>query len=171
MPRLRDIYDPPPELVLGKRLNVRIPEADQKRQRAEVAGILNRLRNQPGVILADEVGMGKTFVALAIAYCFAVSSQRGPVIVMVPANLVDKWEQDLKTFCELYLDTRHPVRKDLATPAEITRSTSIRRRPEQRRADEAARRPVPRAVPLDLPAAWRYGAPSDRQVDQAGLNC
>jgi hypothetical protein len=108
MPRLRDIYDPPPELVLGKRLNVRIPEADQKRQRAEVAGIINRLRNQPGVILADEVGMGKT------------------VIVMVPANLVDKWEQDLKTFCELYLDTRHPVRKDLATPAEITRSTSIR---------------------------------------------
>ena len=53
------------------------------------------------MILADEVGMGKTFVALAIAYSVAVRSPRGPVIVMVPANLVDKWEQDLKTFCEL----------------------------------------------------------------------
>jgi hypothetical protein len=41
MPRMKDVYNPPPELVLGKRLNVRIPEADQKRQRAEVEGIRN----------------------------------------------------------------------------------------------------------------------------------
>ena len=112
MPRMSDIYRPPPELVLGTRLNARVPEADQKRQRAEVEEILRRLRNQPGVILADEVGMGKTFVALAVAYSVAVRSPRGPVIVMVPANLVDKWEQDLKTFCELYLENRHPVRRD-----------------------------------------------------------
>jgi len=50
-----------------------------------------RLRNQPGVILADEVGMGKTFVALAVAYSIAQHSPRGAVIVMVPANLIDKW--------------------------------------------------------------------------------
>jgi len=31
---------------------------------------------------------------------------------MVPANLVDKWEQDLKTFCELYLDDRRPVQRE-----------------------------------------------------------
>jgi Helicase conserved C-terminal domain/SNF2-related domain len=104
MPIKRDIYDPPTDLVLGTRLNARVPEADQKRQRAEVEDILRRLRNQPGVILADEVGMGKTFVALAIAYTVAVNSPRGPVIIMVPANLVDKWAQDLRTFCELYLE-------------------------------------------------------------------
>ena len=73
----------------------RVPAADQKRQREEVEAILARLRRQPGVILADEVGMGKTFVALAIAYSVATRSPRGPVIVMVPANLIDKWEQDL----------------------------------------------------------------------------
>src|SRR5262245_42088073 len=103
MPRMTDIYSCPPELTLGARLNARVPEADQKRQRAEVEELLRRLCNQPGVVLADEVGMGKTFVALAVAYSVAIRSPRGPVIVMVPANLVDKWEQDLKTFCELYL--------------------------------------------------------------------
>ncbi len=50
--------------------------------------------------------MGKTFVALAVACSVAIRSPRGPVVVMVPVNLIDKWEQDLSTFCELYLDTR-----------------------------------------------------------------
>lgn len=76
--------------------------------------ILRRLSTQPGVILADEVGMGKTFVALAIAYSVAMRSPQGPVVVMVPANLIDKWVQDLKTFCELYLENRHPVERDKA---------------------------------------------------------
>jgi superfamily II DNA or RNA helicase len=104
MPMKRDVYNAPTDLVLGTSLNTRVPEADQKRQRVEVEDILGRLRTQPGVILADEVGMGKTFVALAIAYTVAINSPRGPVIIMVPANLIDKWQQDLKTFCELYLE-------------------------------------------------------------------
>ncbi|MCL4204699.1 MAG: DEAD/DEAH box helicase [Pirellulaceae bacterium] len=117
---------PPPELVLGTRLNSRVPEADQKRQRAEVEEILRRLVAQPGVILADEVGMGKTFVALAIAYCYAVLSARGPVIVMAPANLIDKWTQDLHTFCDLYLDNRRAVDRDRATRKELTDATAVR---------------------------------------------
>lgn len=123
---MSDTYLPPPELALGIQLNARVPEADQKRQRAEVDEILRRLRRQPGVILADEVGMGKTFVALAIAYSVAIRSPRGPVIVMVPANLVDKWEQDLKTFCELYLDDRHPVSRDAASRKELTDPHAVR---------------------------------------------
>lgn len=123
---MNDASSPPSELVLGTRLNASVPEADQKRQRAEVEEVLRRLRNQPGVILADEVGMGKTFVALAIAYCVAVSRPRGPVIVMVPANLVDKWEQDLTTFCELYLENRRPIRGDGATRKEFRDPTTVR---------------------------------------------
>lgn len=123
---MSDIYSPPTELVLGTRLNARVPESDQKRQRTEVVEILRRLRNQPGVILADEVGMGKTFVALAIAHSVAFRSPRGPVIVMVPANLVDKWEQDLKTFCELYLENRRPVPRHGATGHDLTDPTSLR---------------------------------------------
>ena len=126
MSRVRDIYSLPQELVLGTRLNARIPKADQKRQRAEVKVILNRLRTQPGVILADEVGMGKTFVALAVAYSVASRSPRGPVIVMVPANLIDKWEQDLKTFFELYIPNRHPIRRDRAEMKDLKEPTAIR---------------------------------------------
>ena len=117
-----DPYRTPRELILGTRINNRVPETDQKRQRAEVEAILARFRQQPGVILADEVGMGKTFVALAVAYCIATRNCQGPVIVMVPANLIDKWQQDFATFCELYLEDRRPVscrgtnRKDLTTP-------------------------------------------------------
>ena len=130
MPIRSDSYRIPPELVLGTRMNDRVPTADQKRQREEVNAILARLRRQPGVVLADEVGMGKAFVALAIAYSVATLCPRGPVIVMVPANLVDKWEQDLATFCELYLDNRRPVcclgarRKDLTAPESVRYGTA-----------------------------------------------
>jgi len=103
-----------------------VPKADQFRQRAEAEEILNRLRNQPGVILADEVGMGKTFVALAIAYTVARRSPHGPVIVMVPPNLVDKWVQDLKTFCELYLENRHAVPTDGASRKELVSVSALR---------------------------------------------
>ncbi|RQV93526.1 hypothetical protein EH220_08115 [bacterium] len=126
MPRINHVYCSPPDLVLGRELNNRVPESDQIRQRAEVEEILRRLLRQPGVILADEVGMGKTYVALAIAYSVGFHSPRGPVIAMVPANLIDKWEQDLRTFCELYLSNRHPVRKELAAHKELTAQSSFR---------------------------------------------
>lgn len=126
MPRLGDVYTLSSELVLGTHLNERVPQADQKRQRAEVVEILRRLRAQPGVVLADEVGMGKTFVALAIACNVALRSHRGPVIVMVPANLVDKWEQDLKTFCELYLENSHTLQREGATRRELREPGAVR---------------------------------------------
>jgi len=126
MPRIDQLHDIPAELVLGTRLNERVPEADQRRQRKEVEEILLRLRHQPGVILADEVGMGKTFVALGIAYSFAVRKASGPVVVMVPANLVDKWVQDLNTFCELYLENRQSVNRDVATQKELRHPTAVR---------------------------------------------
>src|SRR2546421_12098610 len=112
MPDVDDVYQAPIELVLGQRVAKHVPKTDQVRQRVEVEEILRRLRTQPGVILADEVGMGKTFVALGVAYSIAKCSPRGPVILMVPANLVDKWEQDLKTFCELYVQDARAIRND-----------------------------------------------------------
>ena len=126
MPTLGSVYDPPSDLVLGTRLTAHVAEADQKRQRTEALEILTRLHARPGVILADEVGMGKTFVALAVACSVAIRSPRGPVVVMVPANLIDKWEQDLSTFCELYLDTRQPLRREGATRSALKDPTSLR---------------------------------------------
>lgn len=109
MPKLKNQRLLPLEVVLGLRLNEHLPVADQRRQRSEAEVILRRFRTQPGVILADEVGMGKTYVALAVAYTEAIQNPRGPVIVMVPPNLVQKWEEDLKSFCTLYLSQRRAV--------------------------------------------------------------
>ncbi len=116
----------PADLLLGTRFRDNVPQADQMRQRAEVEEILRRLAHQPGVILADEVGMGKTFVALGVAYSVARQNPLGPVVVMVPPNLIDKWEQDLKTFCELYLESRVPLRLDLAPRQQLVARTALR---------------------------------------------
>jgi superfamily II DNA or RNA helicase len=98
-------FDPTIELGgLGSR---RIESADGQRQRTTAEAILSDLRDRPGIVLADEVGMGKTYVALAAA-ASVISSTRGrsgPVIVMVPSRLRRKWQREWKQF------------KDHCTPA------------------------------------------------------
>lgn len=126
MPSVSDTYQVHDSLVLGQRENQRVPIAEQVRQRAEAEEILRRLRSQPGLILADEVGMGKTFVALAVAYCVGLQNPRGPVVVMVPPNLIEKWEQDLDAFCELYVDGRRAVNRAVAKPADLRRQDALR---------------------------------------------
>lgn len=116
----------PQELVLGSRLNHRVPEHDQRRQLGETQEILKRLVCQPGVILANEVGMGKTYVALAVAYAIATQNLSGPVIVMVPPNLIDKWKLDLCAFCELYLDGITPVDCGLTNPSQRRGAAMLR---------------------------------------------
>ena len=84
--------------------NERISAEDGHRQERAAAEILSRLGRQPGVILADEVGMGKTFVALAVAT--SVLLERGhtdPVVVMSPPSLREKWPKDFNVFREMCL--------------------------------------------------------------------
>ena len=77
----------------------RISPEDAQRQEVTAREILRRLASQAGVVLADEVGMGKTFVALAVAASVAISDkQRRPVVVMVPPSLRDKWPRDFDVF-------------------------------------------------------------------------
>jgi hypothetical protein len=116
----------PEDLVLGSRITGNVPEFDQIRQRREVEELLRRFERQPGVILADEVGMGKTFVALAVATSIALRNPVGPVIVMAPATLVPKWQQDLKTFCQLYMDSRRPVAVGEAPHHELVAADALR---------------------------------------------
>ena len=113
-------------LVLGTRIVDRLPASDQIRQRKEVDELLRRLERQPGVILADEVGMGKTFVALAVATCTALRHPVGPVIVMAPSTLIPKWRQDLDTFCELYMESRRPVAVDGSSRASLLAPNALR---------------------------------------------
>ena len=82
----------------GKRL---LDLADTGRQSTTARAILDRLHTQPGVILADEVGMGKTFVALAVAASVALAQrERRPVVIMAPAALKEKWPGDCTKFRE-----------------------------------------------------------------------
>ncbi len=69
-----------------------IQPEDARRQKKTAAEILRRLRSHPGQILADEVGMGKTFVALAVAVSVLEATERErPVVVMVPSSVGSKW--------------------------------------------------------------------------------
>jgi len=77
----------------------RITAEDAARQERTARAILKRLGKQPGVILADDVGMGKTFVALAVAVSVALNNKgRRPVVVMVPPSLREKWPADFELF-------------------------------------------------------------------------
>ena len=60
---------------------------------------MENLKKYPGQIIADEVGMGKTFVALAVASSIAIAEDR-PIVIMIPANLKSKWPRDYKRFLE-----------------------------------------------------------------------
>lgn len=78
----------------------RIEPSDSKRQLATTEAILNDLQQRPGVVLADEVGMGKTYVALAVAASVIASTRgrSGPVVVMVPSRLRRKWQREWEQF-------------------------------------------------------------------------
>ena len=76
----------------------RISKSDAERQTSTAKAILEKLINQPGLILADEVGMGKTFVALAVAISVYLRDKK-PVVIMIPPNLINKWPNDFKFFC------------------------------------------------------------------------
>lgn len=79
----------------------RISLEDARRQERTAREIMRRLSDQPGVILADEVGMGKTFVALAVAVSVHKHDpKRRPVTVMVPSSLKEKWPRDFSLFLD-----------------------------------------------------------------------
>lgn len=85
----------------------RIDAKDAARQAVTAREILCRLAQQPGLVLADEVGMGKTFVALAVAVSVALSDKRRrPIVVMVPPTLKEKWPGDFDVFAEKCLDEK-----------------------------------------------------------------
>lgn len=103
--------------------NPRVADADALRQQATAAEILRRLENQPGIVLADEVGMGKTFVAFAVAASVLhATARRRPVVVMVPPSVSDKWPRDWSVFRELCLTGGQALR---ASPTTVRRGSDF----------------------------------------------
>ena len=75
---------------------------DWARQLATANEILRRLESQEGVILADQVGMGKTFTALAVALKEIVRTPSlGQVVVFAPAKVATKWLNEWNKFKEM----------------------------------------------------------------------
>lgn len=62
-------------------------------QRTAVAEALDLLDRHRGVLLADEVGLGKSYVAAAVA-----RAMHAAVEVFVPASLVMQWRETLRSF-------------------------------------------------------------------------
>lgn len=100
----------------------RITPQDAKRQKYTAQEILSRLEGQSGVILADEVGMGKTFVALSVGVAkHLLDPARRPVVVMVPPSIKQKWEADFRTFrecCVVSEEVRRSLRCKVAERTE-----------------------------------------------------
>lgn len=82
-------------------------------QEHSLAWMAGRLQQQNGVLIADEVGLGKTRLAIALAVC--VVANGGRVAIMVPPGLTYQWcEEELRGFL------RQLVELDLAwAPADI----------------------------------------------------
>jgi hypothetical protein len=103
--------------------NDRVPVDDALRQTRTAAEILQRFERQTGVILADEVGMGKTYVALAVAVSVLdATRRRNPVIVMVPPAVADKWPVEWAVFAERCLRPGHGFR---ATEQPVRRGSEL----------------------------------------------
>ncbi|MEP9411350.1 MAG: DEAD/DEAH box helicase family protein [Candidatus Brocadia sp.] len=81
-------------------LGAKISQQDAERQIKTVNRLLSLLETEPGVILADEVGMGKTFVALATALTYIANANRHKrILILTPSKeLKDKWDKDIDTF-------------------------------------------------------------------------
>lgn len=61
-------------------------------QHASLRWMAQRLRKEPGVLVADEVGLGKTRLAVALAVCVAASG--GRVAVLIPPGLAYQWQRE-----------------------------------------------------------------------------
>ena len=97
------------------------------RQESTARAILDALRSQPGIVLADEVGMGKTYVALAViaSVLLADKSSGRPVVVMTPPGLARKWAREWDQFislCGLKPDVLRRIRSEsVRNPTEFFR--------------------------------------------------
>lgn len=58
-------------------------------QRDAAVGIINKLETYNGCILADSVGLGKTFTALAVVKYYELRNKN--VLVLCPKKLADNW--------------------------------------------------------------------------------
>lgn len=63
--------------------------------------IINMLEDSPGIILGDDVGMGKTYIAIGTAIYYLYKNPEKHIIIVTPSWLLnDKWRIDISNFIE-----------------------------------------------------------------------
>lgn len=116
-------------------------EDSWRRQLKTADEILHRFHYQEGVVLADQVGMGKTYVACAVAASVLLSPpswtpvRNRQVAIVVPPNVADKWVGEWSRFHETYLGPEVGLR---GPTAPITKADDFLKAiddPDSRRAD------------------------------------
>ena len=93
-------------------------------QRDAATGLINKLETYNGCILADSVGLGKTFTALAVIKYYELRNKS--VLVLCPKKLADNWltyNQNLKT--NLFARDRFAYDVLCHTDLSRTRGTSL----------------------------------------------
>lgn len=94
-------------------------QGDWNRQRTTAHAISGRFDNAcDAVLLADEVGMGKTYVALAVMADYLMQSERNDrkVLLITPPShvLKHKWVEEIRSFNGKYVNHVHDTgRKDM----------------------------------------------------------
>jgi SNF2 family DNA or RNA helicase len=113
-------------------------------QLVAAARVRELLRTRGGAILADEVGLGKSYVAAAVARAW-----RGPVELVLPAGLVAQWRGTLMQFgVQARILTHDALASDPFMPDAAKRRLVIVdeahafRNPATRRYDALARRSI-----------------------------
>jgi hypothetical protein len=67
--------------------------------------IARQLQQRPGVLIADEVGLGKTRLAIALAVCVAACG--GRVALLIPPGLTYQWrDEELRAFLRQLADLK-----------------------------------------------------------------
>lgn len=89
------------------RLNARshegatVPKRDVERQEDTVLRALALLDEQPGVVLADEVGMGKTYEALGVIAARMHENASARTLILTPGpDLNTKWVKEVRAFSD-----------------------------------------------------------------------
>lgn len=87
-------------LDLGARAHADgVPPAEVVRQEATVLRALSMLDERPGVVLADEVGMGKTFEAIGVIAAYLQGHAEARTVILTPGpDLTTKWIKELRRF-------------------------------------------------------------------------
>ncbi len=111
---MKTVYEELSRLVNMKGSSTFIDADTAEQQKKTAATIAATLDQRPGIILGDEVGMGKTYMAIAVIYHFLDRYPHKPVLVVAPSwMMADKWVGDIRTFIEVN------AKKDILQESDI----------------------------------------------------